>query len=56
MLSDEQIEDLLDKLSIEEFDKYVSAVAECELNGKHYKKKTHYKAILEMAERDRRIK
>lgn len=56
MLSDEQIEDLLDKLSIEEFDKYVAAVAECELSGKHYKKKTHYKAILEMAEKDRRIK
>ncbi|MEE0969594.1 MAG: phage replisome organizer N-terminal domain-containing protein [Clostridia bacterium] len=56
MLSDEQIEDLLDKLSIEEFDKYVAAVAECELSGKHYKRKTHYKAILEMAEKDRRIK
>ena len=56
MLSDEQIEDLLDKLSIEEFDKYVAAVAECELNGKHYKKKTHYQAILEMAQKDRRIK
>lgn len=56
MLSDDQIEDLLDKLSIEEFDKYVAAVAECELSGKHYKRKTHYKAILEMAEKDRRIK
>ena len=56
MLSDEQVEDLLDKLSIEEFDKYVGAIAECELNGKHYKKKTHYQAILEMAEKDRRIK
>ena len=56
MLSDEQIEDLLDKLSIEEFNKYVEIVAECELNGKPYKKKTHYQAILDMANKDRRIK
>jgi hypothetical protein len=56
MLSDEQIDDLLDKLSIEEFNKYVEIVAECELNGKPYKKKTHYQAILDMAEADRRVK
>lgn len=56
MLSDEQVDDLLEKLSIEEFDKYVAAVAECELSGKHYKKKTHYQAILEMAEKDRKVK
>ena len=56
MLSDEQVDDLLEKLSIEEFDKYVAAVAECELSGKHYKKKTHYQAILEMANKDRRVK
>ena len=56
MLSDEQMSDLLDKLSIEEFNKYVEAVAECELNGKHYKKKTHYQAILDMANKDRRVK
>lgn len=56
MLSDEQIADLLDKLSIEEFNRYVEAVAECELNGKHYKKKTHYQAILDMANKDRRVK
>ena len=56
MLSDEQMEDLLDKLSIDEFDKYVSIVAECELNGKPYKKKTHYQAILDMANKDRKVK
>ena len=56
MLSDEQVEDLLDKLSIEEFNKYVAIVAECELNGKPYKKKTHYQAILEMANKDRKVK
>ena len=56
MLSDEQMEDLLDKLSIEEFNKYVEIVAECELNGKPYRKKTHYQAILDMAKQDRRVK
>ena len=54
MLSDEQMDDLLDKLSLDEFNKYVEAVAECELNGKHYKKKTHYQAILDMANKDRK--
>lgn len=56
MLSDEQIADLLDKLSIEEFNKYVEIVADCELNGKPYRKKTHYQAILDMANKDRRVK
>ena len=56
MLSDEQIDSLLDELSIEEFDKYVEIVAECELSGQHYKKKTHYQAILDMANKDRRVK
>ena len=55
MLSDEQMDDLLDKLSMDEFNKYVEAVAECELNGKHYKRKTHYQAILDMANKDRKI-
>ena len=55
MLSNEQMDDLLDKLSLDEFNKYVEAVAECELNGKHYKRKTHYQAILDMANKDRKI-
>ena len=54
MLSEDQIADLLDKLSLDEFNKYVEAVADCELNGKHYKRKTHYQAILEMANKDRK--
>lgn len=54
-LSDAQMEDLLDKLSLEEFDYYVSVVAASELAGKHYKKKTHYQAILDMAAKDRRL-
>ena len=56
MLSDEQFEDLCDKLSFEELNKYISIVADCELNGKPYKKKTHYQAILDMAKHDRKIK
>ena len=54
-MSDEQIGDLLDKMSIEEFDHYVGVVADCELNGRKYKKKTHYQAILEMANLDRKV-
>ena len=54
-LSDEQMSDLLDKMSIEEFDYYVGVVADNELKGHHYKKKTHYQAILDMAAKDRRV-
>lgn len=56
MLSDEQMEDLLDKLSLEEFNKYVGIVRDCELNGKPYTRKTHYQAILDMVKKDRRVK
>ena len=55
-LSNEQIDSLLDLLSIEEFDHYVETVANCELKGKHYKRKTHYQAILDMAAKDRKVK
>lgn len=55
-LSTEQIDDLLDKLSIDEFNRYVSIVADAELKGHHYRKKTHYQAILDMAMKDRGLK
>jgi predicted phage replisome organizer len=55
MLSPEQMDSLLDELSVEEFDKYVGIVAEMEQSGKHYKKKTHYQAILDMAAKDRKV-
>lgn len=55
LLSDVQIDDLLQKMSLEEFDYYVSVVAKQELAGKHYKKKTHYQAILDMAKKDRKL-
>ena len=54
-LSDDQMSDLLDRLSIDEFDHYVGVVRDQELAGKHYKKKTHYQAILSMALKDRKI-
>ncbi len=54
-LSDLQIGDLLDKMSVDEFNHYVSIVAENELKGHKYKKKTHYQAILDMARKDRKI-
>ena len=56
LMSDEQFSDLCDKLTIDELDKYFSIVVECEKNGKRYKKKSHYQAILDMAAKDRRIK
>lgn len=56
LLSDAQMDDLLDKLSIEEFDRYVEIVADMELSGRRYRKKTHYQAILDMATHDRKIK
>ena len=54
LLSEEQMDDLLERLSLEEFDRYVAIVRDQELQGKHYRKKTHYQAILDMAEKDRR--
>lgn len=56
MLSGEQIDSLLDELSLEEFDKYFDIVENMELSGKHYKKKTHYQAILDMAAKDRKTR
>lgn len=53
LLSDEQLDDLLDKLTPDEFDRYAGIVADNELSGKHYKRKTHYQAILDMALKDR---
>ena len=56
LLSDDQMNDLLDKLSLDEFNHYVGVVADCILSGKRYTKKTHYQAILDMAAKDRRTK
>ena len=54
-MSDEQFGDLCDKLTLDEIHKYFDIVAECEKNGKRYKKKSHYQAILDMAAKDRKV-
>jgi predicted phage replisome organizer len=54
LMSDEQFDDLCDRLSIDELDKYISIIAECEKNGKKYKRKSHYQAVLDMVSKDRR--
>jgi glutathione peroxidase-family protein len=56
LLSDEQFDDLCDNLSLDELNKYIGIVAECELSGKKFKKKSHYQAILDMVAKDRGIK
>ena len=56
MLSDEEIDYLLDELSLDEFNYYVGVVRDCEKSGQRYKKKTHFKAILDMAMKDRKRK
>ena len=53
MLGEEQFNDLLDKLSVDELQKYIGIVRDCERNGRHYRK-PHYIAILEMVEKDRK--
>ena len=55
-MSDEQFHDLLDILSLDELHKYFKIVVECEKQGKHFKKKTHYQAILDMAMKDRAVR
>lgn len=54
-LNDTQMEDLLNKLSLDEFHHYIGIVRDCELKGKKFKKKTHYQAILDMAIKDRKV-
>jgi hypothetical protein len=55
LMSDEQFSDLCDRLSLDEIEKYCEIVVECERNGKRYKRKSHYQAILDMAMKDRKI-
>lgn len=55
-ISNAQFHDLLDWLDIDELEHYMSVIRECEQNGKPFKKKTHYQAIVDMATKDRKIK
>jgi predicted phage replisome organizer len=56
LLSDEQFDDLCDRLSYAELNKYIGIVAECEKSGQCFKRKTHYQAILDMVAKDRKVK
>ena len=53
MLSEEERDKLLDELSIDEFNHYVSVIRDCELKGQKFTRKTHFQAIMEMATADR---
>ena len=55
-MSDEQFYYLCDTFGIDEVEYYFEKIKDCERNGKHYKKKTHFQAIIEMATKDRRVK
>ena len=55
LMSEEQFGDLCDKLSWHEIDHYFGIVADCELKGKKFTKKTHYQAILDMVAKDRKM-
>ena len=56
LMSEAQFDDLCDRLSLDELHKYIGIVREAEKKGKHYKKKSHYQAILDMVAKDRRVK
>ena len=44
------------KISKPDLDYYFGVIKACELSGKHYIKKSHYKAILDMAKKDGKLK
>lgn len=54
-MSNEQFNDLCTRLSFDELHRYIDIVVECEKNGQHFTKKTHYQAILDMVAKDRRL-
>jgi hypothetical protein len=56
LISEEQFDDLCDRMSYDELNKYIGIVVDCEKNGQHFKKKTHYQAILDMVAKDRKEK
>ena len=55
MLSDDQFVSLCEILSVDEIDKYMAIVRDCERKGKHFTSKTHYQAILDMVKKDRSV-
>ena len=55
LMSNEQFEDLCEKLTLDELNHYFGIIKDCETKGKKFTKKTHYQAILDMAAKDRKI-
>ena len=55
LMSDEQFGYICENYSLDEIEKYMGIIVDCERNGKHFKKKTHFQAFQEMAQKDRRI-
>jgi hypothetical protein len=55
-LTDKERLDLENKIAKADLDYYLGVIKACELSGKHYIKKSHYKAILDMAKKDGKVK
>lgn len=53
LISDAQFESLCEELSLDELERYLAVVRDCEKKGKHFKK-PHYQAIIDMVRADRR--
>lgn len=56
IMSDEQLDDLLDKLSLDELHHYIGVIIRRIDIGKPFRRKTHYQAILDMAAQDRKLR
>ena len=54
LLSETQFDSLCEELSLEELERYLAVVRDCEKKGMRYKK-SHYQAILDMAKEDRKV-
>ena len=54
LLSEAQFDSLCEELSLEELERYLAVVRDCEKKGMRYKK-SHYQAILDMARQDRKV-
>ena len=54
LLSEAQFDSLCEELSLEELERYLAVVRDCEKKGMRYKK-SHYQAILDMAKEDRKV-
>lgn len=55
IITDEQLKELYEKLSLVDFEHYVGAIRDCVNKGRKYTRKTHAQAILDMARADGKI-